>query len=91
MLFVIEILQYKSAVLRRLGMIHSHRKYPFDVGVIDGLHFSYLVDEMNNIDLHQITLTKIEADIDILYSKYLDKTNMDEYNVLYANFVIQYK
>lgn len=84
MLFVIEILQYKHAVLTKLSLAENDQ-YRFDgQRVIDGLNLSSLVDEINSMDLKDIALQRIEADFCALFGKYFDGDND---NLLKCTFV----
>ena len=93
-LFVIETVQYKHAVLRKLTMDNGNNRNQdksesiFDGGGIDGLDVSFLVNTINNIDSEKITISKVKRDMDVLCNRYLNKHGHDnEVNILYAGFI----
>ena len=87
MLFVIEISQYKHAVQRRLNYLLNNNECLLSLDEnIDGMIVSPIVQEINSIDLEQLTLQRIKIDMILLYEKYMLHYD-DDKHCLYLSFI----
>ena len=80
-LFVIEVSQYKNAVIRRLN-VERNKNIKIGITDINGLNASPMIENINSVDLQKLTLNEIKSDIWSLYERYIESVS-----ILYATFV----
>ena len=84
MLFIIEIIQYKHAVLKRLDLDENDLMIDIDNEIMEK---SYIVNQIDTDNIDAITANRIRNDIGSLYTKYMLKKHEYEYNELFVTFV----
>ena len=88
LLFLLELNQYKQAVLTKVDKFNSGYLLEFDTDIIPritGIGETPIIQDIKSMDINRITSEQIRNDMDHLFSKYLTMTNDNALFVTFAS------